>query len=456
MKFQERLIYFLLSWKVLAVLDLCLLFAILWGVFRLKFGLITDLNVFDFQLMFESTIAVRMLFYALLGLYRLDLEDSFLDLIYRVFWGCVVISGIEYLILLSIRNYYLPHMGISRQVIVYCWLSWFIWGVGIRAIYRWGRLRVRREVNLVLLGSGTLTAEMIQEIGEFEKQGYQVQGFVGDKLSLPDPQLRLLGSLSDLPQVLKEETIHQVVILDNRLAQKKLPWLLEVCETHGATLKVLPNLYELLLGKIHITKASAIPLVDVMEISSTPLDRMLKRALDIFFALFALVAILWIWLLIWVLVKLDDQESEVFDRLTCVGKNGKEFYLKRFRTTASSGPSSVEPFKLTPIGFILRRLELDRIPQLFNVLKGEMSLVGPRPMTPEFFDTILQEEPLYRLCLRVKPGITGMAQIHGQSHYLHSKLRYDLSYIYNWTFLLDLKILFQTCPVFFTGQKIRD
>ncbi len=151
-----------------------------------------------------------------------------------------------------------------------------------------------------------------------------------------------------------------------------------------------------------------------------------------------------------------DQEGPALDRLECVGCGGKRFHLLRFRcytkTVSSDGAEIARP---TPIGYLLRRLEFDRMPQLFNVIAGDLSLVGPRPMTPDFFESILDEEPLYRHCLSVKPGVTGLAQIHGKRHNMASKLRYDLSYINNCSILLDLKILFQTFSVLITGRKIK-
>ena len=183
--------------------------------------------------------------------------------------------------------------------------------------------------------------------------------------------------------------------------------------------------------------------------------RELQRAVDLALALMACAALLWLGLLIGLLLKFDDRRGAILERVPCLGWRGRRFRLLRFRTTVADSRDSCEELRLTPIGDVLRRLDFDRIPQLLNVMAGDLSLVGPRPMTPDFLQAILQEEPLYRHCLTVKPGVTGLAQIHGHRHHLRSKLRYDLSYINNWSLLLDLKILFQSFSVLVTGRKIR-
>jgi len=441
----------------LLLLDLVCLGVALWLAFQWRYGATTieDPNVLAFRRTFLVLLPLRVFLYALFGLYRTDLDESLLDLLYRVFWVCLIISVLEWLILSGINIYYLREMGISRKLIFSLWPAWFFLAVSVRWVTGWLRQRIRAsQTRIVLVGSGRIEPVLYSEVNELVRPGGMVIGFVGDELDLPDDRFEILGTLDELPQVLKTSRARQVVVVDDGLARERLSWLLGHCEAQGVVLRILPSLYEIMIGRIRIARAGGIPLVEVIVEPLTPVQRFLKRALDIGFALVAFVALFWVWLLIGILIKLDLQ-GPVLERLPCLGWKGRRFNLLRFRTTVSASPGVSEPLSLTPIGYLLQRLDFDRIPQLLNVLAGDLSLVGPRPMTPDFLEAILREEPLYRHCLKVKPGVTGLAQIHGQRHHLRSKLRYDLSYINNCSLLLDLKILFQSFSVLITGRKIR-
>jgi len=418
----------------------------------------------DFLRAYLILLPLRVFLYSLLGLYRTDLEETILDLLYRVFWVCLLITGLEFLFLLGIRNYYLPEMGVSRKLAVALGGGWLLSATAVRALIGGWRRRLRADRSRVLIvASGDMESVLFQEIEEFIELGHSVVGFVGDDLHLPSERYSVLGRIERLPQLLEEHSVTQVVVVDDRMPRKRVSWLLGLCEARGISVRILPSLYEVMIGRIHITRAGGIPLVDVATEPLTPLERVLKRAMDVVVALVVFLAVFWVWILICFLIWLD-QRGPVLERLPCIGRGGKRFHLLRFRIAANrigsqgkqASPSEpVDPLNLTPIGDLLQRLDFDRIPQLLNVIAGDLSLIGPRPMTPDFFERIIEQEPLYRHCLTVKPGVTGLAQIHGQSHHLASKLRYDLSYINNCSFLLDLKILFQTFSVLITGRKIK-
>ncbi len=455
MPVQKSRLPFFTRARGLLLLDLVCLGAVLWLAFRWRYGVASgDPNVQALRAVLVALVPLRVFLYALFGLYRTDLDETLLDLLYRVFWVCLIVSGLEGLVLLGIRSYSLPDMGISRKLLVLLWTAWFLLAI----LTRWvaGRLRqwlrVRRT-RMVLVGSGRLEPALYAEIDELVRLQGTVVGFVGDAVALPENRFEILGTLNELPRVLEEYQAGQVVVVDDRLAREHLSWLLGHCEAQGVVLRILPSLYEVMIGRIRIARAGGIPVVEIGTAALTPVPRFLKRALDLSLAVVALVAVFWVGLLISVLVKLDDRRGPILERLPCLGWRGRRFSLLRFRTTQASG--APEGLRLTPIGYLLRRLDFDRIPQLLNVLAGDLSLVGPRPMTQDFLDAILKEEPLYRHCLMVKPGVTGLAQIHGQRHHLSSKLRYDLSYVNNCSVLLDLKILFQSFSVLITGRKIK-
>lgn len=441
----------------LLLFDLIALGGGLWLAAQVHFGQsLQDPNNAVFVWMYAIFLPVRPIGYALFGLYRTDLDESLLDLLYRIFWVCAILTALEWLFLLGIRNYVLINMGVSGRFVLGLGVGW----AAVLVIHRWitGRYRAKWRSTFsktLFVGQGSLDPDLYREIRDLAAQGSSVAGFVGKELVLPGEHFPVLGTLEQLPKIIEQESISHVIVVNEQLARDRLSWLLGHCEAQGVRLGILPSLYEVMIGRIRITYAYGIPLVEIGQHPLSAGSKFLKRALDIVFSAIGLVGAIWLWLAVTVLIKLDDG-GPVIERVPCLGLGGRSFDLFRFRTTELPQQSSgQEPLALTPIGFVLTRLDLHRLPQLLNVLLGDLSLVGPRPMTPDFFKSIVAVEPLYRHCFMVKPGVTGLAQIHGQTHQLLAKLRYDLSYINNCSFLLDLKILFQSISVLVTGRKIR-
>jgi len=194
--------------------------------------------------------------------------------------------------------------------------------------------------------------------------------------------------------------------------------------------------------------------------------RVMKRLMDIILSVIGLILSLPLFLITIFLIKITSP-GPVFFKQKRIGRNNQEFYLLKFRSMyvtkedgsaeAKTGPVRTRPDdeRRTPIGKIIRRLSIDELPQLINVLKGEMSLVGPRPERPEFVEVYKKEIPSYNSRHRVKPGITGWAQVNGLRGFtsIEERLRYDLYYIENWSLLFDLKILLKTIGVVLKGQE---
>lgn len=441
----------------LLLLDLLALMFCFALAFAWKYGFpIADPNDENFFRAYLALLPLRVFLYALFGLYRTDLDETILDLAYRVFWVCIMASGLEFLVLLGIRNYYLPHMGVPGRLVISLGVAWGAAATLLRELLGHLRRRLRARISRVLfVGSGRVDPVLFHEVKDLIAMGHSVIGFAGKDLELPEAIYPVLGDEEAIPALLKEHRPSQLVVVDDRMSRRSISLLLGHCQTLGIPVRILPSLYEIMIGQIRIARTGGIPLVDVLRPPMSPVQEAVKRGLDLVLASLAFLAVFWVWLVIYLFVRLD-QEGPALDRLECMGRGGKRFHLLRFRcytkTVFSDGAEIARP---TPIGYLLRRLEFDRMPQLFNVIAGDLSLVGPRPMTPDFFESILNEEPLYRHCLSVKPGVTGLAQIHGKRHNMASKLRYDLSYINNCSILLDLKILFQTFSVLITGRKIK-
>lgn len=231
------------------------------------------------------------------------------------------------------------------------------------------------------------------------------------------------------------------------------------CFELGREVFVVPDLYDVLLKKSLSNKIGDTPIMEVPEILVPPAAMFIKHTADFIVALAGLIVSAPVFLLTGVVIKLTSP-GPVFYTQERVGKGGRVFRVVKFRTMIHdaeklSGPvlATENDPRITPVGRILRSVRLDELPQLFNILRGEMSLVGPRPERPEFVRQYLEKIPEYRYRYLVRPGLTGLAQVRARySTTVHDKLRYDLNYIVNYTLLLDLKIILETIPTILTGE----
>jgi len=233
-------------------------------------------------------------------------------------------------------------------------------------------------------------------------------------------------------------------------------------ENKGIGLKIVPDLYEILSGQARTSQLYGIPLIDIMPELMPEWEKKIKRISDITISLFILILSLPLSFLVSILIKLDSQGPVLFkqDR---IGMNNKIFRIYKFRSMFKDAEKHTGPVwskkddpRVTRVGRIIRKLRIDEIPQFYNVLKGEMSLVGPRPERPYFVDMLAEQLPYYRRRLKVRPGITGWAQVkHKYDESIDDvkvKLRYDLFYIENMSFRMDIKILARTILVVLFGK----
>ena len=224
---------------------------------------------------------------------------------------------------------------------------------------------------------------------------------------------------------------------------------------------MLPELYETMIGRVEVGQVAGIPMIEIRRGELPPWCKFWKRTMDLTVASAGLVLFAPAWAIIWLSVKLGDPHSPAIYSQERIGQEGRPFTLYKFRTMmpnaeALSGPTlaAEDDPRTTAIGKLLRKWHLDELPQLYNVLLGNMSLVGPRPERPSFVEEFTRSYPTYELRSQVRPGLTGLAQIHGlYNSSPYNKLRYDLSYINNVSFRLDLKIILLTLIVTITGRK---
>ncbi len=312
--------------------------------------------------------------------------------------------------------------------------------------------------NLIVLGTGRLAREIVQTILQKPELGYSVRGFVDDDPALVGTSIvnpKVIGLYQDLPTIIPENNVDRVVVeLKDRRGRLPIQSLLEV-KTKGIAVEDAADVYERLTGKIALEnlKPSWLIFNSGFDISRSLLFR--KRVISIIVSGLLMVLFLPVMLLLMVLIKLDSK-GPIFFRQERVGQDGEIFTLWKFRSMCEDaeregGPvwaSGPDDQRVTRMGRFLRRTRLDELPQLLNVLRGDMSFVGPRPERPQFVQELEQCIPFYRLRHSVKPGITGWAQInYGYANSVENsveKLQYDLFYVKNMSTFLDLLIILET------------
>lgn len=347
----------------------------------------------------------------------------------------------------------------SRQVfLVFGLLALFLLLLE-RALLRRTLKRLRsigyNKKYVLIVGVGRRGQSFARRMMKNRHFGYSLLGFLDDSPTKGGQRFfsrPVMGKVSDLPAILATTTVDMVVAALPSSAYNKYSELVRWCDAEGVRLRVIPDYYDIFPGHPRIEEFDGMPLLNIRYVPlDEPLNRALKRALDVVVSVLAIVVALPLMLLIAAGVKLTSPGPVLF-RQTRVGFNGREFSILKFRTmrVANNLPDSTwttpgDPRKV-PFGGFLRKTSLDELPQFFNVLRGDMSVVGPRPERPHFVQQFKRDIPKYMIKHQVKPGITGWAQINGWrgDTSIAKRIEFDIYYIENWDIFLDLKILFLT------------
>jgi Undecaprenyl-phosphate glucose phosphotransferase len=307
---------------------------------------------------------------------------------------------------------------------------------------------------ILVLGAGSLGRQFTTKVKAHPELGYEVIGFLDDYLVEQDEKFKpILGKIDELQQMFEKLIIDEVVIALPLSAHEKFAEIISTCEKAGVKALIIPDFYGYLPAQPYLENFEGMPLINVRDI---PLDevsnRFWKRTFDVIFSLIAIILTSPILVLITIGIKLTSPGPVLFKQER-VGLNRRTFMMYKFRSMHVSNSAVSDTVwttendpRRTKFGSFLRRTSLDELPQFFNVLFGDMSVVGPRPERPFFVDQFKEEIPKYMVKHHVRPGITGWAQANGLrgDTSIEDRIEHDIFYIENWTLLFDLKIIGKT------------
>ncbi len=318
-----------------------------------------------------------------------------------------------------------------------------------------GRIRRsgRNLRSVLVVGAGELGRKVVDSLQVHREFGFNVVGYLDDDPGLKDRGFHgapVLGSTADLEDVVQSRGVDLVILALPNSAHHRTTQLIRRAGQLLVDVKVVPDLLEFFVATGGIEELDGIPMIDLTQIPLEGWHQVVKRLFDIVGSLALLVLTAPLFPLIaWRIKRVDG--GPVFFSQVRTGLDGRSFRLYKFRSMQVDAESDrtwtrSEDDRITPIGAFLRRTNLDELPQLFNVLKGDMSLVGPRPEQPEFVERFRRRYPEYNTRHRVRAGLTGWAQVNGLrgDTSIRQRMKHDIYYIENWSFALDLKILLRT------------
>ena len=317
----------------------------------------------------------------------------------------------------------------------------------------------------LIIGSKIKAVEIFQELNNMKKStGHQLIGYVStnggtDKMS--ETNLTKLGDYKDLENIISKKNIEEVIIATEPKEHDKINKIINDLADLNVKIKVITDMYNILTGSVKMNSIFGALLIEINPEIMPAWQKSLKRFMDVSISIVAIVLLSPLYILLSILVKLSSKGPIIYKQER-IGLNGKPFYIHKFRSmfkdSENKGPqlSSQHDKRITPVGKLMRRSRLDEIPQFFNVIKGEMSLVGPRPERQHYINLILEQAPHYKHIKKVKPGITSWGQVkYGYAENVEemiSRLKFDLLYVENMSLLLDFKILFYTIIIMLKGS----
>lgn len=360
-------------------------------------------------------------------------------------------NGIGFMIFILVL-YFIKQEHFSRQMLCIFFFINISLEFASRYLIRTILWKMRKQglnqKHILMIGESQMAEQYMDRLRENPKWGYQVFAHLKDE--------------EKLERILEGNELDEVVIALRAEDYGKLERIVDVCEKAGVHTKMIPDFGNVISTRPYIEDVQGIPVIHVRRVPLNIMrNRAAKRAVDLIGATVAIILFSPVILLTGLVVALTEEGSVIY-RQERVGLHNQVFYMYKFRSMIMQDEekekaewSTRNDPRITPVGKLIRRTSIDELPQLFNVLKGEMSLVGPRPERPQFVQKFRDEIPRYMVKHQVRPGMTGWAQINGYrgNTSIEKRIEYDLYYIENWTMVFDMKILILTIfKGFFDGR----
>lgn len=432
----------------------------------------------SYLFVFPIFLVVHLVIFYIQGFYKIRLKRTRVDDFFYITLNAVF----TILIFFTVQNYLytysqgsaplfriefkISHWFLAVYFVVLIFLISFL----RTQIYFFMKRRYARGMNLqkvLVLGAGEMGKTIAQKLLGYKDLGFVVHGFLDDNLKPGDEvdvgeKVKVLGATDDLGRILDSQEVSDVYVAMNFNNYAKIMDILRILQKYPVNVRLIPDLFQLVTLKSQVEDLDGYPVISIDEPPMRGIMMVFKRIMDIGVSLTTIVLLSPFFLIVALSIKLNSR-GPVFYHQERVGLDGRKFIIHKLRTMVcnaeeETGPVMCKPDdpRITSVGRFLRKFSIDEFPQLLNVLKGEMSLVGPRPERPHFVQDFKEKIPKYMLRHKVKSGVTGWAQVHGlrQDTPIEKRIEYDFYYIENWSILLDLKILWKTLRKGFIDRSV--
>lgn len=377
--------------------------------------------------------------------------------LFREMWALVkanIIGGGAFIVML-----FLFKMDLSRGFLAIFFTTNVVleglFRILVRKLLEHFRRKGKNLKHVLIVGYSRAAEAYVDRILANPQWGYYIHGILDDRMAVGTiyKKVSVVGTMEELSSFLKEREYDEIAITLAIEEYEKLEQLVAECEYSGVHTKFIPDYNHIVPTVPYIEDLEGLPVINIRKVPlSNLVNRFVKRTMDIVVALLALVIFLLPMLVVAIVIKCTSKGPVIFSQVR-VGLHNKEFRMYKFRSMVVQDAKKEEGAwttknddRVTGVGRFIRKTSIDELPQLINVLKGDMSLVGPRPERPKFVEKFKEEVPRYMIKHQVRPGMTGWAQVNGYrgDTSIRKRIEHDVHYIENWTLGLDIKIMFLT------------
>ncbi|MDA3860242.1 MAG: sugar transferase [Melioribacteraceae bacterium] len=441
---------------------------ILFWYFRVESGLFKLFLEPAFLLPLAAIYIFWLFVFTFVGMYRAWFASSRFDEMATLFKATFVGVFILFFLILyddAVHNV----VSTSRFIILIYWMLLLTFvGSGrilLRSIQRRLLINGIGRKSTLIVGYNKKAFEMHNTIDAYRGLGIDVVAFVAVKdenIGKKHSNIEVVDTFHNIKNVIANLNISEVILALDKHEGDIMLEVVAACDSDNVSIKIIPDLYEIISGQARTSQLYGSPLINITPLLMPEWEKKIKRLLDLVISIIIIIISQPLFIITAIAIKYESK-GPIFYKQERSGLNGKTFKIIKFRSMSSdaeklSGPvwSTKDDPRITNVGKFIRKVRIDELPQMVNVLKGEMSLVGPRPERPFFVEKLSEEIPFYKRRLKVRPGVTGWAQVkHKYDENVEDvkeKLRYDLFYIENMSLSNDFKILFRTVFVVLFGQ----